>query len=390
MDGAPGTDAGRGGRVRVAHVIPGLGARQGGPAQAVVRSSLALRELGVDCAIYSTDLAEAASAPRHTRIGAAELPAGAEELDVRLFPARAPRRFAYAPDLDAALGRELAGFDLVHVHSLYLYPQLAAYRRARAAGLPWIVSPCGVLDPALRGRNRALKAALDRLYQRRLLDGAAALHYKTEEEAALAADLGLAAPAVVVPNGVDLDEFAALPEPEPLDFDGPVVLTLGRLSHKKGLDLLVDALARMETRALLVVAGPDDEQLTPRLAERAARAGVADRVRFPGMLRGRERLAAFASADVFALPSRTENFGTAVLEALAAGLPTVISPAVNLAPEPAVVAPLDAASFAAELDALLGDGARRRELAAAGRRYASRYDWSTVAPALKAMYEGAL
>lgn len=376
-------------------MIPGLAARQGGPALAVVRSSLELRAHGVRASIFTTDLAEAASAARHTRIRPEELPAGAEELDVRVFPARPPKRFAYAPALGRALARDLGAYDVVHVHSLYLYPQYAALRAAARRGLPWIVSPCGALDPALRGRNRAPKAALDRLYQRRLLDDAALLHYKTPEEAALAADLRLRAPAAIVPNGIDVAELAALPDPAPfrarLAWAGPVVLTLGRLSHKKGLDLLIPALAASGSDALLVVAGPDDEGLTPRLQRLAREHGVGDRVRFVGMLRGAERLEALAAATVWALPSRSENFGTAVVEALAAGLPVVLSPAVAVAAEAAaagaaLVVPLEAAALGAALAALLADGARRRELGAAARAFARRYDWSEVAPRLAELY----
>ena len=138
-----------------------------------------------------------------------------------------------------------------------------------------------------------------------------------------------------MPLGIDWDAFQRLPPPA--DFGGtPVVLSLGRIAAKKGLDVLIRAFAAVASRfegARLVLAGPDDEDLRPELEALAEREGVDGRVVFPGMLHGPEKLAALAAADVWALPSHTENFGIAVMEALAAGVATVISPAVNLAGE---------------------------------------------------------
>ncbi len=370
--------------LRVAHVIAGLGARHGGPALAVVGSSRAVRSAGVETTIFTTDLAQPASAASQRRLAPGDLPADAESLDLRIFPARTPKRFAYAPELGRALARELGRYDIVHVHSLYLYPQLAAYRATRTQGTPVILAPCGALDPALRGRSRARKGIVDRVWQRAQLNEAAALHYKTQEEADLASDLGLEPPAWVVPNGIEWQEFQTLPVPGRFARNCPVVICLGRISHKKNIDVLIRALPR---DAHLLVAGPDDEGLTPSLQALADELGVS--VTFTGMLTGEDRLAALAAADVWALPSRTENFGTAVVEALAAGLPVVITPAVNIAPllaaeRAAVVCEQD--RFASELRRLIDDAALRSALGDRARAVAYRYDWSQVAPRLVEMY----
>ena len=169
---------------------------------------------------------------------------------------------------------------------------------------------------------------------------------------------------------------------------------LGRLSHKKGLDILIRAFAlvRRDVPACrLAIVGPDDEGLTAELVALARREGVAERVVFTGMLSGVEKLDALAAAGVWALPSHTENFGNAVVEALAAGRATVISPAVNIAPEIAasgagIVAPLSAEAFGAEIAALLRDDARREALVVRAREFARRYDWSIVGPRLAEMY----
>lgn len=389
--------------MRVLHVIPGLALRTGGPAVAVVESALALRALGAETAIVATDLAAAASAADGAgRVRRDELPPGADQLDVTLVPARRPHRLAFAPRLPAVLRRRVAEADVVHVHSLFLFPQLAAYRAARAAGVPYIVSPSGALDPQLRGRSRVAKALAGALWQDRMLQQAAALHFKTDDEAALTADLGLRAPAIVVPNGIRWEAFQgvasgrAFRERYLAGSDAPLVLNHGRLSHKKNLDVLVRGFAAARARvpdAQLVLAGPDDEGLRPALEALAREADIADATRFVGLLARDELLPALAAADAWALPSRTENFATAAVEALAAGAAVVLSPAVNIAADveregAGVVCAAEPDALGRELASLLLDADRRACLSARARAFARRFDWSHVAPRWLQMYEG--
>jgi len=205
---------------------------------------------------------------------------------------------------------------------------------------------------------------------------------------------------VILPNGVRWEEFGRLPDPA--DFRerflnghaGPVILFLGRLTAKKGLDRLVRAFALAAARhpdALLVIAGPDDESLSAKLGSLAEKEGVGDRVVFTGLLLAEDKRAALSAADVWALSSHTEAFTIAVIEALAAGLPVVISPAVNLAGEieragAGIVSENDPKQFAGALDYLLDDEARRSRLGKRGREYARRYDWDALAPRIVDFY----
>jgi len=389
--------------MRVLHVIPGLSARTGGPPVAVVESSLALQRLGVDVSIFTTDVGGTASAPGRVRAGDGDLPEGAGAIDVRMFPVRPPRRFVFSPELLRSLTERTREFDVVHIHSLFLFPQLAAYRGARRSGVPYVVSPRGALDPHLRRRGRVVKLATEVLWQRGMLARAAALHTTSAEEARWIVGVAPRVPRSIVPNGIDWARFQDLPPASEFrdaclgDSAAPVLLYLGRLSHKKGLDVLVRAFAvarRSVPDALLVIAGPDDESMQPALAALAAREGVAGSVIFTGMLRRRARLAALAAANVWALPSRGENFGIAVAEAMAAGLPVVLSPEVNIAADIAaagagVVCARTAEAFAAEIASLLNDRAARESLGQRARAFARRYDWDAVAPQLAEMYERA-
>jgi len=387
--------------MRVLHVLPSLSARIGGPASNVVGASLALRAHGVGSTIFATDMAEAVSSKSRRRVTADELPEGADALDVRLFRAMWPQRLAFSPGMQRALGAEVARFDVVHIHMLFTHPQFAAYRAARRHGVPYVVSPCGALDPHLRGRSRLAKWVTDVAWQRDMLRHAAALHYKTSGEAMLAADLALAPREIIVPNGVRWDAYQHVPAGDAFrgrwleGATGPIVLNAGRLSHKKGLDVLIRAfgrVARAHPDAWLVLAGPDDEGLEPSLRAAAEEAGVGGRVRFTGMLGGEEMRLALAAADVWALPSHTENFGVAIVEAMAAGLPVVITPEVNIAPgiregRAGIVCEGTPEAFAAYIDALLRDAALRRMLGERAKAHARRYDWANVAPQWARMYE---
>jgi glycosyltransferase involved in cell wall biosynthesis len=387
--------------MRILHVIPSLSVRTGGPPVAVVDGALGLRDCGVESTIIASDMAAPASASDESRATISDLPAGADKLDVRLFPATWPRRLVFSPRMYRAIAEEAKRADVVHIHSLFLFPQFAAYRGARAADRPHVVSPRGALDPYLRRRNAVVKSIADATWQRGLLDHASRLHLTSDEEARQLRDFAPRVERAVIPNGVRWHAYAHLPDPSEFrrrflqGSDAPLVMYLGRLSHKKGLDVLVRAFAgvrRDVPDAMLAIVGPDDEQLEWPLRALAASEFVENRVVFTGMLTGDDKLAALAAADVWALPSRGENFGNAVVEAMAASRACVVSPEVNIAPE---IAAAGAASvvartpeaFAAEITALLRDDARRHALGASAREFARRYDWTNVAPRMAEMYE---
>ena len=387
--------------MRVLQVIPSLAARTGGPAVSVVEASRALNRMGIETRVIATDMAKPARARNHhSRVSLDGLPSGSEDLDVQLHPVRRPHRLAFSPDLARALRRTVTDYDVVHIHSLFLYPQLAAYHAAIHADVPYVVSPRGALDPWLRQRGRLRKGLTDVLWQRRMLAGASALHVTSEQEADFITDIAPSVPRVIVPNGIQWSAFQSLPPRERfrqdfLDgFEGPLILVHGRLTRKKGLDLLIRAFSIISgqlTDCRLALVGPDDDGLTPELIRIANEVGVSNRVAFCGMLVGEDRLAALSAADVWALPSHTENFAVAVVEALAAGRPVVVSPAVGVARDAqqagaAVVSEMSPPALAAELSRLLSDTSVADELGARAREYSRRYDWAQVAPQLGQMY----
>jgi glycosyltransferase involved in cell wall biosynthesis len=389
--------------VKVLQIVAGLSTRGGGPSFAVVNASRALEARGVKVRIVSPDLAGTATDPIRGRLDVAGMPAGAAELEIVLCRSRPPARFAYSPSMRKVLREEVAAADVVHVHGLYLYPQLATFLQAGRRKVPYIVAPCGSLSPYTRRRGRTRKAVTNLAWQSRMLNNAAMIHYKSAAEAASAADLAISAPPYIAPNGIRMEDYAQLPDGGAFReryFDGsggPLIMTIGRIAPVKGLDILVQSLRGILLRhpdALLAIVGPDDKHLIPSLRELAMREGVAGRVVFTGALHDHDKLEALAAADVWALPSRMENFGNAMVEALAAGVPSVVSSAVDLASDlrdagAAQVATPTADAIAAAISDLLEDAAARARLADQGRKFAKQFDWAEVVRDHISMYEQA-
>ena len=364
----------------------------------------ALEARGVEGTLFATDLGHGPASGQWRRVEANELPPNAEQLDLHLFPIRPPRRLAYSPSMSASLKRVVGDFDLMHIHSLWLFPQFAAQRAALRAGVPYVVSPHGALDPYLRRHGRIRKAVTDLAWQRRMLARATLLHITTAQEGELIADIAPRTPREIVPVGISIERLLVPGDAERFrkkhlgGRSGDVVLFLGRLTYKKGIDVLIRSFAQVAQaidHATLVIAGPDDEHLRPQLDVIVRAEGLENRVVFPGPLYQEDRADAFAACDVWALSSYTENFGVAVMEALAVGLPTIVSTEVNLADairksHAGVVAGLDPGEFGTALLDLLRNHALRAGLADRGPAFAADYDWSTVAPQLEAMYRRAV
>lgn len=297
--------------------------------------------------------------------------------------------------------------DVIHAHELRTVENLRVAPVANRIGVPLLVSPHGTL-PHATGRS-TVKVLWDRVLGGQLLprfDGVIAL---TDSEAADAravwAACGVALPDAhiyTVPNGVHLDDFAALPPGEPFRAQwglgaGPVVLFLGRLHERKGLHLLIPAFAdasRELPDARLLIAGPD-EGMRATLEAQVAQHGLGGRVIFTGMLTGPDKLAALAAADLFALPAVGEGFSMAVLEAMACSLPVLLTPGCNF-PEvvdagAGLVVERQVGALAAALRALLRDADRRAKMGRAARAMIeARYTWTQVAAQMADVYRQAL
>lgn len=384
--------------MRIVTVVPSLARNTGGPAVTLVQGTRAMGD-AVQRVIYATDAAQPAASRPFRRMGPHDLPEGADDIPIKIFPTRHPYRLGFSPGLWRALQRDIPHADLVTIHSVNLFPQYAAFAIAMREKVPYIVTPHGALDPWLSQNSPLLKRINNAVWQRRMLANAAAIHFTTDEESRLASDLTMRSPHFVVPNGIDLRRFdQTVPGRMFRDkylrgFRGQIVLFLGRIAKKKGIDLLIRAFAAAADGhdALLVIAGPDDEGIGADLAEIRTAVGLQERVRFVGPVYGEDHLAALSAADIWALTSHTENFGNAVVEAMAAGCAVLVSTEVNLASqirgaEAGVIVTLSIDEIANSLKRLIESSSTRAALGSRARTFARRFDWAAVAPELLSAY----
>ena len=254
----------------------------------------------------------------------------------------------------------------------------------------------------MANRRRLLKRLSFRFIERRILQNAAAIHYTSEQEWREAEETGLTTRAAVIPLGIDTAQFDVLPtagrfyEEFPVARDRQIILFLSRLDRKKGLDLLLPAFAevrRQHPAALLAIAGDGDEGFINELHALAERLGIPEQLVWLGFFSAQDKLSAMAAAAIFALPSYSENFGIALVEALAAGLPCVLSDHIGIAPDiktsnAGLVTSCDVASLTSALQRLLKDAALRVQIGANAKRLAQqRYSLEAMTRSLIELYE---
>jgi glycosyltransferase involved in cell wall biosynthesis len=355
----------------------------GGPPRSIHALCKVLPAHGVSVQVFTTDANGASALP------VVVTAAGSfEDVPVRYFRRSWPSWPTGSRTLARALAGEVASFDAVHIHGLWNRVVWAAASEARRAGVPYVLSPRGMLQPGALAHRSWRKRAAYSLVERSVLAGASLLHATSESERETLRALKPRAPVVLIPNGVETPCAAARERPAP----GPTVLFVGRLHPIKRPDLLVDAFAALRRRhpaARLVVAGPDERRMRAELVARAGEAAAA--IRFVGEVNAIERSALLRDAAALVMCSDSESFGLSVLEAMAAAVPVVVT---RTCPWPDVHRHgsgywvdqrVDAIADA--LDRVLCDPDAAREMGRRGRELAeSRYGWDVIARTFAAQY----
>ncbi len=247
-----------------------------------------------------------------------------EGISVHAFTMLPPATFSYAP----GLAKAVQDFQphIVHQHGLWAYPSLVARRIAKRNRARVILSVHGMLTPwALRHSSLRKKAALW-LYERNNLASADCIHVTSETEFKQVRAFGLGQPVAIIPHGIAINSAR---DARPADHGFRTLLSLGRLHPIKGLDRLISAWARVSPSQLdwrLKIAGPSESGYQNTLMALCDRLGCS-RIDFVGALYGDEKVQAYSSADLFVLPSLSENFALTVPEALEQALPVIASSA---------------------------------------------------------------
>ena len=302
--------------MKILQCVAKLDPASGGPARSVPQLALALAQRGNEIGLWSTD---------RVVDSLADL-AAESQVEIRLLSGT----FAAAVD-------EFGRPDLVHDHGVWLPCHREVARVCWEGRIPRIVSPRGMLEPWALNHKKWKKRLAWWIYQKRDLQSATGLHATAEQEAAQLRKLGFGPPILMAPNGVDVAVPAKLSKrfqsvsddsdsqhPSPLAPPCRLALFLSRVHPQKGLPMLVDAWARLRPRGWrMLVVGPDEGGHRVELERQIARLGIGAEWDFEESLEGDAKWQAMASADLFVLPSYSENFGIVVAEALASTTPVI-------------------------------------------------------------------
>ena len=378
--------------MRVLHLISSVSPICGGPTQAVLGACRSLRARGVEAVIATTNAHMRDTVPLGDCVEWEGVP-------VYFFAHQSPPMYAFSYGLTRWLHQNVPHFDVVHAHSVFSYCTSAGSFYARKYGVPYIVAPEGTLDWYPLKKSALRKRIYLALIECRLLRGAAALDFKSAFEQTEADTLGLSVQRVVIPIGVSQSEAVSTglvtAFRKKYRLDGRfTLLSLSRLDPIKGLELVIEALAklRVQNHFRLLIAGSGTKAYEKTLRGLVDARGLQSVVDFVGLLQGHDKEAALASADVFVLSSYHENFGIAVAEALQAGLPVLVSDRVGLSSlvyqsGSGLVTECSPDQIASGLLRMAEDEALRRKMGENGRQVAKQqFDWNTIAKQIIAVY----
>jgi glycosyltransferase involved in cell wall biosynthesis len=316
------------------------------------------------------------------------------------------RHFGYWPGATQlrSLAAKVRAADLVHVHGLWTIPTSAAAHWARVARRPYVIQPHGMLDHWSLRRSALKKKIYAVVIERTNLDAAAAVHFYHQEERDEAQAFGIRVPCYLLPNGVDQAAFSGLPDREALLRKYPevaqktVILFLGRIHPKKGIPLLLDALAQTLAHGHelhLFIAGPDEAGHRAEVETQVRRLSLTPNVTLTGPVDGEDKRLLLGGADLFALTSHQEGDSVAVKEALGAGLPVLITHPCHLGQAASERAGLVVNPVVGEiqiaLEKMVSDATLRAEMSANARRLVERdYRWDAIGAKLVERYKEVL
>lgn len=384
--------------MRVLHVIPSMAEADGGPSRVMRLIERALQGRGVEVETATTD--DDGAGQRNGK------PVGMllrEEDAKRRYFRRSTRRYKVSLPFARWILEHARDYDLIHVHALFSFTTNIAALAARRENVPYVVRPLGTLNRyGMTERRPWLKRLSLALIERRILQHAAAVHFTSTQEQSEAESLGLTTRSAVIPLAVEPSDIPATTKLQDA-FPGlrgrRYVLFLSRLDPKKNVEGLLGAIPAVAVEfpeTMWVVAGDGAPDYIAQLRELATRLRVSDRVVWTGHLEGEAKAAAFAHAEIFALPSYSENFGIAAAEAVAAGVPCVLSREVAICDElvgagAALAVGTDPASIAEATARLLRDVDLRADMSRKARRFAhENYSLAAMGRALQELYDSVL
>ena len=383
--------------MKILQIVPSISLVYGGPSQMVLGLSAALAQLGQEVTIITTDSnGDTGQAPLDVPLG---VPVSQNGYQIYYFPCSPFRRYKFSLDLFTWLANRAKDYDIAHIHALFSPVSSISASIARYHQLPYILRPLGTLDPADLQKKRQLKQIYANFLEKPNLAAAAAVHFTSQQECQTAERFNIKTKDIIIPLGVDFFNPQALPVTGfDLPENKPIILYMSRLDPKKGLDLLLPSLERLLEKGLdfhFVLAGgnPQDRDYENRIKNQIERSILGKNTTITGFVTGEVKNSLLARADLFVLPSYYENFGIAVAEAMAAGIPVVISDRVDI--YPAVAAAAAGWVTACQLEdltntlatAITNPEIRQQRGKNARDLVLNQYSWSAIAEQLLTVYQ---
>jgi glycosyltransferase involved in cell wall biosynthesis len=303
------------------------------------------------------------------------------------------------------LEKEIKKFDIIHINETWHYPHFVAYRLAKKYKKPFIITPHGTLEPWCLNYKSFKKKIFSFLIQRRILNQASAIQALTQKEAKNIKKFGADNYIEVIPNGINIEEFNDLSPYIDLENEYPqlknkkIILFLGRIHPIKGLDILAQAfgnVAKNRDDIRLLIVGLDNDGYQKEIEKILKKEKVLDKVIFTGALLGKEKLAAFRRSNIFVLPSYSEGFGRATLEAMFCGLPVIVSDQCDFflnetEDNVGLIINLDIDELVRAIIKLLENPVLSKEMSQNGRKLArEKYTWDKITDKIIDLYKKVL
>lgn len=385
--------------MKILVIVPALGAVYGGPSRSVTALAHALGKSSISIDLVTTN------ANGNSTV-AAKLGQWIQKDHYRV------QYFSYWGFSDYKLSlpitrwifQHIRDYDLVQTNAIFSIPNLPAYLACRWNHVPYVVIPRGMLAPWALSYKAWKKRIYYSLFEQPALKRASAIQMLAITEAERIRSLNLQSPLIISPNGIHRQDFEILPSSDhfyqkfPETQGKKLILFLGRIDPKKGLDLLSQAFGTIKHQisdAHLVLAGPDNIGFSSLAQQYFADNACLQSVTFTGLLTGKLKYAALAAADIYVAPSYSEGFSMSVLEAMASGLPCVITTGCNFpeakATNSAHVVEIDADEIAHALLDCLHNPEEAKKMGDRARQFIQEnYTWDKIATDLIEVYQAIL
>ena len=385
--------------MKVLHVIPSIGPVLGGLSQAVLETVKALNKLGIEAEIATTNAngKELLNVPLGKCTNYQQVP-------IWFFPRFSPpidslREFSVSGDFTSWLWQNIHNYDLLHINGIFSYTSTIAMAIACLLKVPYIIAPHGMLCTWSLQQAKQKKAFYLKLIEKNCLNQAQAIHFTAVQEQQEVSQLNLKPSGFVLPLGISIPP--TIPHAREklrthlnIPPDQPIILYLSRLHYKKGLNYLIPALGKLSHyRFTFVLAGSGEPKYETEMKNLVSAHGLQQNTHFVGFVKGEIKNLLLQGSDLFALTSYSENFGIAVLESLAAGVPVILTPGVALSDivqqqHLGYVTEMDVDAIATSIEKTLTHPEQTKQMGDRARQFIlENYTWDSIASKMLSVYQ---